>query len=139
MAMQSNKSLAVACLDGINDFREIERDCIRAALKAKPSMHMLIPMLEMLYERGDGQLWFYDEFGNSFESHYNKRGVRQGCALGAFLLCLIVMRPVYARLAALLGPDGAMYDDVYLVSNPDNMSAALVAAPSIYHKVGLRI
>jgi hypothetical protein len=52
------------------------------------------------------------------------------------------MRPVYARLAALLGLDGTLYaysDDVYLVSDPDNMSAAFVAAPSIYRKIGLRI
>ncbi len=33
----------------------------------------------------------------------------------------------------------AYSDDVYLVSDPDNMFATLVAAPSIYRKVGLRI
>ncbi len=62
-------------------------------------------------------------------------------ALGAFFSCL-VMRPVYARLAALIGPNGALltyFDDAYFVSDPDNMTAALVVAPSIYRKVGLRI
>ena len=54
MAMKSNTSLAPECLDGINAFSEIERDCIRAALKANPSLHMLIPMFVMLYGRGDG-------------------------------------------------------------------------------------
>ncbi len=133
MAMETNKSLAVACLDGINAFGEIERACIRAALEANPSLHMLIPMFEMLYERGAGQLWYYDENGIYVESHCSKCGVRQGYVLGAFFFCL-VMRPVYERLGALLGLDIALYaysDDVYLVADPDNMSAALATAPSI--------
>jgi len=102
---------------------------------------MLIPMFEMLYERGNGQLCYYDENYNFVESHYNRCGVRQGCVLGAFLFCLAT-RHVYARQGALLGPDGALYayfDDVYLVSDPVNMSLALIATLEIYRKVGLRI
>ena len=76
MAMESNGSLAVACLDGINAVGEIERDCIRATFETSPSLHMLIPMFEMSRERGNGQLWYYDEIGNYVESHYNKCGVR---------------------------------------------------------------
>ncbi len=52
------------------------------------------------------------------------------------------MGSVYARLSALLGPEGAMYaysNDVYLASDPINMSLALAAMPSIYNKVELRI
>jgi hypothetical protein len=52
------------------------------------------------------------------------------------------MRPIYERLGALLGLDGALYaysDNIYLVADPGNMSAALAAAPSFYRKVGLRI
>ncbi len=48
------------------------------------------------------------------------------------------MRQVYARLGALLGPDGALYtysDDVYLLSDPVSMSIALADAPAIYKKV----
>jgi hypothetical protein len=44
------------------------------------------------------------------------------------------MRLVYERLGALLGPNSALYaysDDVYLVTDPDNISAALTAAPSL--------
>jgi len=59
--MESNGSLSAACLDGINAFGEIERDCIHAALEANPSLHMPIPLFEMLYERGIGQLWYYDK------------------------------------------------------------------------------
>ena len=54
MAMESNKSMAAACLDGINAFGEIERECIRAVLEAYISLYMLIPMFEMIYERGNG-------------------------------------------------------------------------------------
>jgi hypothetical protein len=46
MAMEFNISMAIACIDGINAFGEIERDCIRTALEVKPSLHMLIPMFE---------------------------------------------------------------------------------------------
>ena len=75
------------------------------------------------------------------ESHYNRFGARQGWVLGAFLFC-IAMYPVYVKLGALLGPDGAVYaysDDVYLVIDPVHMATALAAAPSIYRKIGLRI
>jgi hypothetical protein len=54
--MESNGSLLAACLDGINTFGEIERDCISAALEANTSLRILIPMFEMLYERGSGQI-----------------------------------------------------------------------------------
>jgi len=73
------------------------------------------------------------KIGNYVESHYNKCDVRQGCVLGAFVVCL-VLRPVYSRLDGLLGPDGALYaysDDVYLVSDPVNMPNALEIAPAI--------
>ncbi len=66
-------------------FGEIEKDCIRAAaLEANPSLHILIPMCEIVYDCGNGQLWYYDENDNYVESHYNKCGVRQGRVLVAF-------------------------------------------------------
>jgi hypothetical protein len=95
----------------------------------------------MLYKRGVGELWFYDENGNYVQTYYSKTGVRQGCVLGAFLFCLAIA-PVYARLGSLLGPEGALYaysDDVYLLADPGHMAVALAAAPSLYNKVGLRI
>jgi hypothetical protein len=99
---------------------------------------MPIPVFKMLYERGNGKLWFYDGNDNYVESHYIRCGVRQGCVLGA-LLFFLAMRPVYARLGALLGPDGvicAYSGDVYLVSDPAvNMSIALVFAPAINRKI----
>ena len=58
------------------------------------------------------------------------------------LLCCLAMRQVYARLGALLGPDGALYtysDDVYLLSDPVSMSIVMVDAPTIYMNVRLRI
>ena len=51
MAMESNIMLSTTCLDVIYAFGEIERECIRAALLANPSMHTPLPMFEMLYER----------------------------------------------------------------------------------------
>jgi hypothetical protein len=107
LAMESDRSLAAAGLDGINAFGEIKRACIRAALEANPSLHMLSPLFEMLYERGSGELWYYDENGNYVELHYCRCGVRQGCVLGAFLL-YIATKPVYSRLSDLLGTDGAL-------------------------------
>ena len=61
MAMESIGFFATSCLDGINALGEIERDYIHAELEASPSLHMLISMFEIVYERGNGQLWYYDE------------------------------------------------------------------------------
>ena len=60
--------------------------------------------------------------------------------MGAFFFCL-AMYPFYARLGALLGPDGALYaypDDVYLLSDLASMATTLTTVPAIYKKVGLR-
>ena len=50
ITMESNGMLSATCLDAMNAFGKIERDCIRAALLANPSLNMLIPLFEMLYE-----------------------------------------------------------------------------------------
>ena len=42
MAMESNGSLSIACLDGFNAFGKIERDCIRAALEASPELQNMV-------------------------------------------------------------------------------------------------
>ena len=102
---------------------------------------MRIPMFEMLCERDNGKLRYYNEIENYVDSYYIKCGVRQGCVLGAFFFCF-VMCPAYVRLSALLGPNGALYaysDDVYLVSDPVNIFIALAIELAIYKRVGLRI
>jgi len=71
-----------------------------------PSMHMLIPLFEMLYERGSGELLYYDENVTFVESHLSRSGVREGRVVGVFLFCLAIYP---AKLRALLGPDGALY------------------------------
>jgi len=64
MAMEARPNLAAANLDASNAFDEIERDCIEAAIKANPYLHSLLPLFEMLYRKGAGELWYYDEAGN---------------------------------------------------------------------------
>jgi len=66
---------------------------------ANPYLHSLLSLFELLYKRGAGELWYYDENGNFVLHTHNRRGVRQGCVLGMFLLCLS-MEPVYMRLRA---------------------------------------
>jgi hypothetical protein len=98
MAMEADcMMLSATCLDAINTFGEIARGYIRAALLANSSLHMLIPFFEMLYERGSGELWYYDENAIFVESHFIRSSVRHGCVLGAFLFCL-AMYHVYVRL-----------------------------------------
>jgi hypothetical protein len=141
MAMEGKPHLAGASLDGINAYGEIERDCIEAALRANPFLHNLLPLFDLLYKKGEGVLWFYDEHGNFVMETRNKRGVRQGCVLGMFLFCL-AMVPVYDRLKNIAGEEGVVYaycDDSYILAPVDQMAQVLHQAPGIFGKVGLRI
>jgi hypothetical protein len=95
--MESNGRLSAAYLDVINAFGVSDRDCIRATQFAILSMHTLLPLFEMLYERGRGDLWYYDENANFVEFHFRRPRLRQGCVIGAFPFCL-AMYCVYARL-----------------------------------------
>ena len=88
MAMESSGKLSATCLDAINAFGEIERDCIKAAVLANPSLYMHIPLFEMLYERESGEMWFYDENNNFVESYFSRSGVHQGCVMGASFFAL---------------------------------------------------
>ena len=58
LAMESNGKLFAACLDGVNSFGEINRSCIRAAIRANPSLHLLLPLFEMHYERGSSEIFY---------------------------------------------------------------------------------
>jgi hypothetical protein len=141
MAMEAKPGLAGASLDAINAYGEIERDCIEAAIRANPFLHMLLPLFELLYKRGEGIYWYYDENGKFVFGVKNKRGVRQGCVLGMFLFC-ITMVPVYARLQASVGEEGVLYtycDDSYLLAPAEQMATVFRTAPSIFGKVGLRL
>ena len=44
MAMEMNPVLTGASMDASNAFGEIERECIEAAIRADPYMHMLLPL-----------------------------------------------------------------------------------------------
>ena len=100
--MEVNPDLARATLDATNAFGDLERPCIRAALLANVMLHPLIPLYDVLYTWGNGDLWFYDEFGDFVLAVLSKRVVRYGCILGASILCITV-RPVYDALRSDLG------------------------------------
>jgi hypothetical protein len=76
MAMEVKPTLAGASLDAINAYGEIERECIEAAIRANPNRHKLLPLFELLYKRGEGVPWYYDENGKFVLGVKNKRGVR---------------------------------------------------------------
>ncbi len=97
-------------------------------------LHPLIPLFDVLYTRGSGELWFYDEFGNFVLSLFCKRGVRQGCVLGTTIRC-IIDKHVYDALRDLVGPKGFMFsyaDDVYMGVEPVLVALTLTTAPCIY-------
>jgi hypothetical protein len=54
MAIELDGRLTATCIDAVNVFGEIERGGIKAALLANPSLFILIPLFEILYERGSG-------------------------------------------------------------------------------------
>jgi hypothetical protein len=62
--MEAEQDLARATLNASNAFGDMERLCIRAALEANVALHPLIPLYDVLYTRGKGELWFYDELEN---------------------------------------------------------------------------
>ena len=112
--------MALFSVDAVNAFNAIERSALRAALVARPELHPLLPLYGMLYTDCEGELWFYDDNGDYYETFHSKRGVRQGCVLGTFLFCL-AMKPIYDRLRALLGPSGLLLtysDDIYCAALP---------------------
>ena len=71
-------------------FGDLERPCIRVALEASVALHPLIPLYDVLYTRGKGEMWFYDEMGNFVMCVSGLRGVRQGCVMGMTILCITV-------------------------------------------------
>jgi hypothetical protein len=103
--MEAEHDLARACLDASNAFGDLERSCIRAALEANVALHPLIPLYDVLYNSGKGEMWFYDEMGKFVMCVFGLRGVRQGCVLGMPILCITV-RSVYDALVVILGPEG---------------------------------
>jgi hypothetical protein len=145
MAMEARPKLATATLDASNAFGEIERDRIEVAIKANPYPHGLLPLFNMLYMKGAGDralvLYMYDEAENFVMGTRNKRGFRQGCIMGFFLFCL-TMEPVCARLRAVLGEEGTLFnycDDSYLLAEPNKMAEVLEQALRIFGRVGLCI
>ena len=103
--MEVEPDLARACLDASNAFGDLERPCIRAALEAHVALHPLIPLYDVLYTRGMGEMWFYDDMGNFVMRVFGLRGVRQECVLGMTIPCITVGL-VYAALLVILGPGG---------------------------------
>jgi hypothetical protein len=141
MAMEVKPKLTGASLDGINAYGEIEWECIEAAIRTNPYLHGLLPLFKLMYKRGEGVLWYYDENGNFVMEAKTKRGVRQGCVLGMFLFRL-TMTPAYERLRAAMGEEGVVYaycDDSYILAPIEHMAQVLHQAQGIFGKVGLRI
>jgi hypothetical protein len=139
--MEALPDLARATLDAINAFGDLENPCTQAALLANVHLHQLTPLYDVLYTRGNGELWFYDEFGNFVHALFYKGGVRQGCVLGTTILN-ITIKPVYDALRNLLVVEGFLFsyaDDVYMGGKPVQVADALTAACSIYADVGLSI
>jgi hypothetical protein len=63
--MEAEPDLARATLDARNAFGDLKRPCIKVALEVNVAIHPLIPMYDVLYTRGKGELWFYDKWGIS--------------------------------------------------------------------------
>jgi hypothetical protein len=139
--IEAEPDLARACLDASNAFGDMERPCIRGAIEANVALHPLIPMYDVLYTRGHGELWYYDEWGNFVMTFFCSKGVRQGCVMGTNLMC-ITMRKVYDALLVIMGPEGFLYnyvDDVYMGGTPRNVALALASASELYALIGLSL
>jgi hypothetical protein len=139
--MEVKPDLAKSCIDACNAFGDLERPCIRVALEANVALHPLIPLYDVLYTRGVGILWFYEDLGNFILAVFCRKGVRhQGCVLGTTILCVNV-RPVYDALLVILGPKGffSYADDAYMGGLPVNVARTLTAAIILYRMIGLTL
>ncbi len=64
MALEAKPNLADASVDIVNAYGEIEREFFEEAIKSNPYLHSLLPLFELLYKRGAGELKHYDKDGN---------------------------------------------------------------------------
>ena len=127
MAIGQDRIPAGANLDGITAYGDLEREYIKVAIKAIPCIHHMLSVSEMLYTRGNKEMWFYDDEEKIRIAVYYKRGFRQGCVLCPFLFCP-AMGPVYKKFTATLGHENALYfysGDAYLLSTPYYMATTL--------------
>ena len=62
--MEVEPDIARSCLSVSNAFGDLERLCIRASLEANVALHRVIPLYDVLYTKGSGELWCYDDLGN---------------------------------------------------------------------------
>jgi hypothetical protein len=132
--MEADPSFAPAIMDAINGLNEMERHAMRAAIVADTRMHGILPLYDMMYTDIVGELWCFDEDGNLIYSLESRRGVRQGCVVGLFIVCA-TMAPTYATLKAKLGPEGmlvAFSDDVYLYGPPPSVASTISKSPTLH-------
>ena len=66
---------------------------MRVAIVADPRLHCILPLYDTVYTDRDGELWYFDEGGNLTHDQKSRRGVRRGCVLGLFVLC-VTMAPI---------------------------------------------
>jgi hypothetical protein len=128
-------------MDAINGFDEMERHTMRASIVVDVRLHNILPLFDMVYTARVGELWYFDEEGELTHSFESRRGVRRGCVLGLFIGC-VTMAPIYVALKAELGPEGmlvAFSYDMYLHGPPPYVASTILAAPTLYKKMGLRI
>jgi hypothetical protein len=139
--MDGEPDLAKSCMDASKSFGDLEHPHIRAAMEANAALYPLIPLYDVLYTRGSGQLWYYGDMGNFIILVLCKRGVRQGGVMGTTILDIKV-RLVYDALFELLRPEGIIFsyaDDVYMGGVRVCVALALSVAPDLYNMVGLQL
>ena len=137
--MEANPDLARSCLDASNAFGDQECPCIRAALEANVALHPLLPLYDVLYTRGSGELWYYNDAGTFIICVLYMKGVRQDCVLGITILSITLI-PVYDALLNLLGPEEFLFNytyDVYMGGRPVKVALTLFVASNLCNMVGM--
>ena len=74
--MDVDLAFAHAVMDDIDGFNELERQAMRAAIVADTRLHCILPLYDMVYPVGEGELWYFDEHGNLSHTLPSRRGVR---------------------------------------------------------------
>jgi hypothetical protein len=80
--MDADLAFTYAIMDVINEFNELERQAMMAAIVANTRLHCVLPLYDMFYTDMEVELWYFDEDVAASHAHSN---LGEGLDMDAYL------------------------------------------------------